>query len=96
MTPLDQFVRSCPVGLRLYDEPNPDQSYKYLIAGKSCTLGVLFEDSVNVYFEWLTERGERVTYAPEIRYKSWPKREVARLVSAGIWEVTGAPCCASD
>lgn len=86
MTALDEFKKACPVGFRLPAQPDPAQDYKYFISGKGCTLGVLFEDSIHVYFEWLTEGGQTVYYPPEIRYKAWPKREVARLLAAGIWE----------
>lgn len=87
---LGDFRKACPVHLRLHEEPGQAQRYKYFLTGKGCTLGVLFEDSVNVYFEWLTEDGAMVTYRPEIRYKAWPKREVARLIAAGVWDVVPA------
>lgn len=90
MSALREFFKACPEGLCLCEQPDPQQSYKYFVCGKGCTLGVLFEDSVNVYFEWLTEGGVPVTYEPAIRYKAWSKREVARLVAAGVWEVEGA------
>jgi hypothetical protein len=83
---LDTFKKACPVGLCLHDRPCQQACYKYFLKGKGCTLGVLFEDSVNVYFEWLTEDGTVVDYGPDIRYKARPKREMARLIRAGVWE----------
>lgn len=89
---LTAFAKACPEHLVLRDHVDPSQPYKYYVRGKGCTLGVLFEDSINVYFEWLTEHGSWVSYGPEIRYKAWSKRELARLVAGGVWEVeTDAP-----
>ena len=88
MDSLRDFKKACPVGLCLHEQPCADQTYKYYVCGKECCLGVLFEDSVNVYFEWLTEREQPVEYPPEIRYKAWPKREFSRLLAEGVWEVT--------
>ncbi len=90
MSVLEEFRKASPVGFCLSDALNPAQSYKYFICGKGCQLGVLFEDSVNVYFEWIRENGRPVAYPPAVRYKWWPKRECARLIAAGVWEVTGA------
>jgi hypothetical protein len=79
-----EFVRRAPADF----EPGARHTYKYFATGKGCTLGVLFEDSTSVYFEWLTEAERRVPYDDELRYKAWPKREFARLVRRGVWEVT--------
>lgn len=87
MSTLRTFVKAAPSGFRPCARPGCER-YKYFACGKGCTLGVLFEDSVNVYFEWLTEDGAAVDYAPEIRYKAWPKREFKRLLAAGVWELT--------
>ena len=89
MCPFSEFQKACPVNCCLSERPDPDRRYKYYACGKGCTLGVLFEDTLNIYFEWLTEDGRLVEYPPEIRYKAWPKREFARLVHAGVWEPTG-------
>lgn len=85
---LAEFIKSSPVGFEISGQPRPDQSYKYFVSGKNCMLGVLFEDSVNVYFEWLTENGMPVTYPPEIRYKWFSKQDFSRLLRHGVWEVT--------
>lgn len=87
MSTLRSFVKAAPVGFQPCTQPGCGQ-YKYFVRGKGCTLGVLFEDTLNVYFEWLTEDGAPADYAPEIRYKAWPKREFERLLAAGVWEVT--------
>ncbi|MDX1531498.1 MAG: hypothetical protein R3362_08225 [Rhodothermales bacterium] len=91
MCPLDEFKKACPAGLCLTDRPAAAGRYKYYACGKGCTLGVLFEDSVNVYFEWLTEGGRVVDYPARVRYKFWTKREFARLVREGVWEPTAEP-----
>lgn len=88
MSTLREFEKACPVGLCLHDRPCRAGGYKYYACGKGCCLGILFEDSVNVYFEWLTEDEQPVEYPPEIRYKAWPKREFSRLVTEGVWDVT--------
>jgi len=88
MSTLREFKKACPIGLCLHDRPCQNQAYKYYACGKGCCLGILFEDSVNVYFEWLTEDEQPVDYSPEIRYKAWPKRELSRLVAEGVWDVT--------
>ena len=87
MSTLHTFVKAAPVGFQPCAQPGCEQ-YKYFVCGKGCTLGVLFEDSINIYFEWLTEDGTPVDYAPELRYKSWSKREFRRLLASGVWEVT--------
>ena len=84
----EEFKKACPIGLCLHERPDGHQSYKYYCHGKGCTLGVLFEDSVNVYYEWLREDDRPVPYRPEIRYKWWPKREFVRLVTEGVWEIS--------
>lgn len=94
MSALRSFCKACPENLRLYDRPNPYQEYKYFVAGKGSVLGVLFEDSINVYFEWLREDGRVVDYPPELRYRAWSKREVARMLHSGYWEVTTAALAA--
>ncbi len=92
MSPLTEFVKSSPAGFRLTERPAPGQSYKYFVEGKGCVLSVLFEDSINVYFEWLTEDGMPVGYGPEIRYKWWTKQEFARLMMMGVWQPTNEGC----
>lgn len=88
MKSLTAFCRDCPIGLELCDRLDPEQRYKYYLCGKGCNLGVLFEDSVHVYFEWVTENGRFVDYPAAIRYKAWPKHEVARLMAKGVWEAS--------
>jgi hypothetical protein len=85
---LKEFQKACPEGFCVCEKPMPGQQYKYFVSGKGCTLGVLFEDSINVYYEWLEEDGEPVDYPPEIRYKWWSKQDLARLLSIGVWEAT--------
>ena len=84
---LRTFKKEAPVGFEFCARSCCGQ-YKYCLKGKGCTLGVLFESSTDVYFEWLTENGRPVEYRPELRYKSWSKHEVARLVHKGVWEPT--------
>ena len=86
---LREFERSAPAGFKVCERPC-QSAYKYCLCGKGCRLGVLFETSTNVCFEWLTEDGRVVDYPPEIRYKAWPKREVQRLVSMGVWQPESA------
>lgn len=90
---LRDFVKAAPEGFRPSTHVEPATSYKYFVYGKGCTLGVLFEDSINVYFEWLMEDDQPVAYPPELRYKAWPKHEFARLMHLGVWQPTcaGAP-----
>jgi hypothetical protein len=89
MSTLQGFKKEAPARLALSERACCAQDdYKYCLCGKGCVLGVLFETSVDVHFEWLTEKGCPVPYGPEIRYKSWPKREVARLIQQGVWEAT--------
>ena len=95
MHSLNEFEKSCPAGFCLSERPRSDQAYKYYVHGKGCTLGVLFEDSVNIYFEWLEEGGVPVSYPPEIRYKSWSKVDFTRLLCMGVWEVSGAGAVAA-
>lgn len=90
MSALKEFEKASPSWIQLHDEPTPGQAYKYFIHGKGCTLGVLFEDSVNIYFEWLRENDEPVTHPKHIRYRAWPKREFTRLLMQGVWELAGA------
>lgn len=89
MACFDAFQKACPVSLCLSRQVDPATTYKYFLCGKGCVLGVLFEDSVNLYFEWVSENGAPVPYEPEVRYKFWPKFEVAKLVQEGVWEVEG-------
>ena len=91
---LRDFQKEAPVGFSFCERPCCG-TYKYCLKGKGCTLGVLFETSTDVFFEWLTEDGGTVPYRPELRYKAWPKREVARLVQRGVWEPTGASSLAA-
>ena len=86
MYSFDAFCKACPESLRLTEKPDSRTTYKYYLVGKGCVLGVLFEDSVALYFEWIAEQGAQVRYPPRLRYKAWPKREVARLIRAGVWE----------
>lgn len=82
---LEEFEKEAPLDFTVCDQAGKG-CYKYCLRGKGCTLGVLFETSTCVCFEWLTENGQTVDYRPELRYKAWPKREVVRLVSEGWWE----------
>lgn len=84
---LADFEKDAPADFSVCEQPGQNE-YKYCLCGKGCTLGVLFETSTSVCFEWLTENGQLVDYRPELRYKAWPKREVARLVADGWWEPT--------
>lgn len=91
MSVFREFRKAAPVGLCLHERACPERCrYKYFVEGKGCTLGVLFEDSVNVYFEWLAEDGTSVEHPAEIRYKFWPKREFTRLLRLGVWEISGS------
>ena len=83
---LREFSKAAPVGFEFSEHCALSHDYKYFISGKGSTLGVLFEDSINIYFEWLMEDDELVPYPAHIRYKAWPKRDIARLMVAGIWE----------
>ena len=94
MSSLDAFHRAAPASFAFQPLPFA-HDYKYVLAGKGCTLGVIFEDSVNVYFEWLTENGTPVAYAPDSRYKFWPKHHVAQLVRCGWYEVEGPALAAT-
>jgi len=87
---LTDFVKEAPVGFSFCNQ-SCSGCYKYCLEGKGCTLGVLFESSCDVYLEWLTENGEPVAYPPRLRYKSWPKREVMRLLRKGVYEPVSAP-----
>jgi hypothetical protein len=82
---LREFKKEAPVGFEFNQRPC-ENCYKYCLKGKGCTLGVLFETSGRVFFEWIAEDGGVVDYAPRLRYKAWPKHEVARLVEGGVWE----------
>ncbi|MEL6770183.1 MAG: hypothetical protein AAFP18_03885 [Bacteroidota bacterium] len=86
MSCFDTFCKACPASLTLTERPSAATSYKYLLCGKGCVLGVLFEDSVAVYFEWVTEDEAVVDYPPPVRYKSWPKSTVAGYIRRGVWE----------
>lgn len=93
MESFHHFCKAAPEGMCLLRQRCPSNcSYKYYLCGKGCTLGVLFEDSTRVYFEWLTEDGRAADYPPEIRYKSWSRRELSRYLQQGAWQpsVTGA------
>jgi len=81
---LAEFIKEAPADFELQRRPG-QCDYKYCLCGKGCTLGVLFETSTAVCFEWLTENGEVVDYRPALRYKAWAKRDVARLVADGWW-----------
>ncbi|MEF8796593.1 MAG: hypothetical protein V5A48_09075 [Salinivenus sp.] len=84
---LEEFKKEAPTDFSVCRRPGQG-CYKYCLRGKGCTLGVLFETSTCVCFEWLEENGQAVDYRPELRYKAWPKREVTRLVAEGWWEPT--------
>ena len=84
-----EFLKAAPCDFQFHTEPDPGRSYKFFVQGKGCTLGIIFESSVNIYFEWLYEDGELVDYDPSIRYKSWPKHEFTRLVASGVWDIVG-------
>jgi hypothetical protein len=84
-----EFLQSAPAQFQFHSRPDPERSYKFFVRGKGCTLGILFETSVDIYFEWLYEDGQLVDYDPDIRYKAWPKHEFTRLVAAGVWEIVG-------
>jgi len=88
MFTLHAFTKAAPEGFQPCCRPGQG-TYKYFVRGKGCTLGVLFETSAHVCFEWLTEDDMLVDYPPEIRYKAWPKREFKRLLAMGVWDVTG-------
>lgn len=81
------FVKNAPVGFELNEQPFGHE-YQYYLTGKGCVLGVLFQDSTHVYFEWLLESGEPVSYRAGLRYKAWSKPHFQQLVSCGIWEPT--------
>jgi hypothetical protein len=87
MHTLEEFRKAAPEGFTFHLLPGKGQ-YKYYLEGKGCRLGVLFEDTLNVYYEWLTEEGEPVPYGPALRYKWFPKYELAQLILRGVWEVT--------
>ncbi|MEM8600416.1 MAG: hypothetical protein AAGF99_10885 [Bacteroidota bacterium] len=86
MSCFDAFRKACPADLVFTERPSPATHYKYLLCGKGCVLGVLFEDSVALYFEWVIEDGNAVAYPPSVRYKSWPKCTVADYIRRGVWE----------
>ena len=86
MSCFDTFCKACPASLALTEQPEASTCYKYLLCGKGCVLGVLFEDTTEVYFEWVHEDEAVVAYPPRLRYKSWPKRTVADLIQRGVWE----------
>lgn len=88
MESMTEFLKAAPAGFAFQERCTFGHDYKYFATGKGCLLGVLFEDSVSVYFEWLMEGGEPVAYGPQVRYRAWPKRDFARLMSAGVWEAT--------
>ena len=87
MVQFESFLKACPVSFRIRARVDLSTPYKYYLCGKRCVLGVLFEDSIHLYFEWITENDTPVPYPPEIRYKYWPKDEVVRLIQAGVWDV---------
>jgi len=87
MFTLHAFTKAAPEGFQPCCQPGRGP-YKYFVRGKGCILGMLFETSTHVCFEWLTEDGATVHYPPDVRYKAWRKRELKRLLSMGVWEVT--------
>lgn len=92
MSTLEAFVKAAPEGF----QPRPcpgNATYKYFVEGKGCLLGVLFETSTHICFEWLAEDGTQVAYPAAIRYKAWPRHEFQSWLAMGVWEVTGqGPC----
>lgn len=86
---LKEFWKAAPEGFSFHLLPGRGH-YKYFLEGKGCRLGVLFEDTLNVYYERLIEEGEPVPYGPELRYRWIPKRELAQLILKGVWEVVEA------
>lgn len=95
MYSLRAFTKAAPQGFEPCCRPGQG-TYKYFVQGKGCTLGVLFETSAYVCFEWLTEDDMIVEYSPEIRYKAWPKRDFKRLLARGVWDVTGEGPCSHE
>ena len=91
MATVRNFCKDCPVGFEPCERVDPSCRYKYFLCGKGCTLGVLFEDSVNLYLEWIAEDGSYVPYPADLRYKAWPKHEVAKLMTRGVWEASQEP-----
>ncbi len=92
LSTLDAFVKAAPEGFTPCSRPGTD-TYKYFIEGKGCRLGVLFETSTHICFEWLTEDGAAAQYPAALRYKAWPRYEFRRWLAMGVWEVTGqGPC----
>ena len=89
---LSDFQAAAPAGWQPSPRLVPATRYKYLVEGKGCTLGVLFETSTHVHFEWIEEGGEPVPYAAHLRYKAWEKTEFVRLMALGVWQPT---CCES-
>lgn len=87
MSSLEEFLKESPVGFSVDSEPRPETRYKYFLRGKGATLGVLFENSTHLFFEWLLQEGCTVSYRPELRYKAWPKHRVARQTREGVWEI---------
>ncbi|WP_022835227.1 hypothetical protein [Salisaeta longa] len=90
MCTLETFRKEAPAGFTFNKRPG-QHAYKYVLHGKNCQLGVLFETSTDVYFEWLSEDDASVVYPPRLRYRAWPKHEVARLLNAGVWEPLQRP-----
>ena len=87
MSTLDAFLKECPADFSVDPEPRSATSYKYYLRGKGATLGVLFENSTHLFFEWVLEEGRPVSYRPELRYKAWPKHRVADWLRSGLWEI---------
>ncbi|MFW5972923.1 MAG: hypothetical protein ACOCTG_02940 [Bacteroidota bacterium] len=82
---LAAIEKNAPEGFTFQKAPF-GHAYRYYLSGKGCLLGVLFQDSTHIYFEWLTERDRPVRYSAEIRYEAWRRTDFARLVAAGVWE----------
>ena len=95
MCTLEAFIKAAPEDFRLCQRAGRAQ-YKYFVEGKGCVLGVLFETSTHICFEWLTEDGAAVEYPAAIRYKAWPRHEFRRWLALGIWEVTGQGPCSHE
>ncbi|MFO8232851.1 MAG: hypothetical protein R6U20_09300 [Longimonas sp.] len=95
MSTLDAFVKAAPEGFQPCSQPGT-ASYKYFVEGKGCVLGVLFETSTHICFEWLMEDGTPVAYPASIRYKAWPRHEFRSWLAMGVWEVTSHGPCEQD
>jgi hypothetical protein len=88
---LSAIVKNGPVGFTPCERPY-GHDYRYFVEGKGAVLGVLFQDSTHIYFEWLMQNGSVVRYRPAVRYKAWRRETFADLMAAGVWQ----PSCYAD